>query len=218
MSDKPKPPVGGAAFRSNKDARSPQDDEWLDFVPATGPVDDGESATQFFTISPPKQNTTAEHNASLDPNAGNMGQFGGGGTNPGGFSNAPYGGNPGMIRVIFGQQNSFGGIGQGGIGQGGIGQGGIGQGGIGQGGIGQGGIGQGGIGPGVGHHINQNVNPAVSNTSTQMSSGEASMKSNRIWVILASVFVLILISHLRSFMYSNQMTKSLKHQRKKSLR
>ena len=33
MSDKPKPPVGGALFRSNKDARSPQDDGMLDFVP-----------------------------------------------------------------------------------------------------------------------------------------------------------------------------------------
>ena len=199
MSDKPKPPVGGAAFRSNKDARSPQDDGMIDFVPMAGSADDdGESATQFFTISPPKQNTTAEHNASLDPNAGNMGQFGGGGSNSGGFSNSPYGGNPGMNSGNFNQNNSFGGIGQGGIGQGGGGQGGIGQGGIGQGGIGQGGFASGG-----GQHINQNVHPQVSNTSTQMNSGEASMKSNRIWVILASVFVLILISAF-TVIYINQ--------------
>ena len=51
--------------------------------PMTEPDDDGESATQFF-ISPPKQNTTPEHNASLDPNAGNI-QLEVGGSNSGGF-------------------------------------------------------------------------------------------------------------------------------------
>ena len=106
----------------------------------------------------------------------------------------------------FNQNNSFGGIGQGGIAQGGIGQG----------GIGQGGIGQGGFASGGGGHINQNVHPQVSNTSTQTSSSEASMKSNRIWVILASVFVLILISAF-TVIYINQSddNKPAKKQRRR---
>ena len=186
MSDKPKPPVGGAAFRSNKDAQSPKDNSMLDFVPTTGPVDDDESATQFFTISPPKQNTNSEHNASLDSSAGGFGQFGGNqGGHSGNFSNQPYGSAPGG----FSQPNPYGQGGQqGGIGHGGH-QGGIGHGGH-QGGIGHGGH-QGGIGQG---NINQNVNPSVSNTTTQIDSNEASMKSNRIWGILAAVFVLILLA------------------------
>jgi serine/threonine protein kinase len=186
MTNKPKPPVGGAAFRSNKDVRTPNDDGMLDFVPNSGSInDEEEAATQFFTIPAPQQNTTPEKNASLNSSPGGFGQFGGQpGMNSGNYPNPSYGGQPGMNQGGFSAPNPYGGAGQGGIGQGG--QGGIGQGGIGQGGIGQGGIGQG--------RMNQNVHPDVRNTTTEIAPGEASMKSNRIWIILAAVFVLLLIS------------------------
>ena len=186
MTNKPKPPVGGAAFRSNKDVKS-NNDGMLDFVPTAGSIDDDDaSATQFFTISAPTQNTNPEKNTSLDANAGNFGQFGGHSMNQvmnsGNYSQNHFTHTPAMNSGGF-SSHSYGGQSIGGIGPGGIGPGGIGPGGIGSTGV--------GISSGI---VQPNLPPATN--STQVHAGEASMKSNRIWIILSVVFVLILMSVL----------------------
>jgi len=224
MSKKPKPPVGGGASRSSQAARSPNDSGMLDFVPASGSFEDEDSATQFFTISAPEQNTSSEQNARLSsPNdafssgmgSGGMGSggMGPGGMGPGGMNSGGYGsggmGSGGMGPGGMGSGGMGpggmgpGGMGPGGIGPGGMGPGGMGPGGIGPGGMSPGGMGPGGIGPGgMGPGGITNNNPVVNNPSTDFQLNEVGMKSNRIWIIFTSVFILLLFT-VAAVMYYN---------------
>ena len=223
MSKKPKPPVGGGASRSSQEARSPNDSGMLDFVPSTGSFEDEDSATQFFTISAPEQNTSSEQNARLSsPNdafsgmnsggygSGGMGSggMGSGGMGPGGIGPGGMGpggmGPGGMGPGGMGPGGMGpGGIGPGGMGPGGIGPGGMGPGGMGPGGIGPGGMGPGGIGPGgMGPGGIASNTPVVGNHSTDFQPNEVGMKSNRIWIIFTSVFVLLLFT-IAAVLYYN---------------